>query len=345
MLKKKWIVIISLCMAIGLAGCNTKSPDQEHPTDTEQGQNNNEEGNDEVNNEEEEVTEVGLPTTPDEFIQRFLNNDFEFIYGHTTKEFQEQVSLNSLIKLGTPFNEGVTGYHLEAEVPVETGKKYIWVDDQRTKAVSIVLDENQVIAGLWILPITTYPESDQIYTKTEYILPFKGEWFTFWGGTNEVVNYHYVTEAQRYAFDFIILKDGKSYQGDKEVNENYYAFGQEVIAPADGTVVEVENEQEDNVPGEMDPFNPAGNYVILDHGNGEYSLLAHFKQGSILVQPGDVVKQGDVLGLVGNSGNSSEPHIHFQVMDAPSLNDGKSINIKFKGIKDPITQGDFVKNP
>lgn len=67
----------------------------------------------------------------------------------------------------------------------------------------------------------------------------------------------------------------------------------------------------------MNESQPAGNYVILEHSNKEYSLLAHFKQHSIMVNEGDIVKQGQNIGLCGNSGNSSEPHIHFQVMDSP----------------------------
>ena len=64
---------------------------------------------------------------------------------------------------------------------------------------------------------------------------------------------------------------------------------------------------------------PAGNHVVLDLGHGEYALLAHMQRGSVRVRVGDRVRTGDVLGLTGNSGNSSEPHLHFHVQDRPGL--------------------------
>lgn len=100
------------------------------------------------------------------------------------------------------------------------------------------------------------------------------------------------------------------------------------MAPADGIVVEVENSIEDNTPvGKMNEKQPLGNYVILDHDNTEFSYLVHFKYDSITVTEGDNVKQGGLLGLVGNSGNSSEPHIHFHVAYSPVPMTSKSINI------------------
>jgi murein DD-endopeptidase MepM/ murein hydrolase activator NlpD len=295
------------------------------------------------NTGDDQKVEEGEPITPEDFIEHFLQNDYEYLYSHTTEEFKASISLEDLEELGVPFNSEVKEYKLEAKMPYNGGTKYIWLDTERTKSVSVVFDENQLISGLWIYPVTTYPETDSVLTKTEFSFPFKGEWFILWGGTNEIVNYHYPIEEQRYAFDFIIVKDGQSYSGDKTLNESYYAYGQEVIAPADGTVVKVENEVEENVPGSMNPFRATGNYVVIDHGNGEYSLLAHFQKGSIAVNEGDVVKRGDFLGLCGNSGNSSEPHIHFQVMDSPDPDHAKSINIRFKGYSN-LVQGNVVSN-
>lgn len=91
----------------------------------------------------------------------------------------------------------------------------------------------------------------------------------------------------------------------------------------------------------MNEEQPAGNYVIIKHENGEYSMLAHFKQSSILVKEGQKVMQGEIIGLCGNSGNSSEAHIHFQVMDSPDLYTSRSIRIQFADEEEPV-QGDFV---
>ena len=206
-----------------------------------------------------------------------------------------------------------------------------------------VFDENYIIQGLQIMPLTMYPETDNVYTETVMHFPFKDTWYVFWGGTNSLVNYHYEYENQRYAYDFVIMNEETTYEGDPSLNESYYAFGKEYMAPGDGIVVKMDNNVKDNQPvGKMNEEQPLGNYVILDHGNTEFSYLAHFKYQSIIVTEGDKVHQGDVLGLVGNSGNSSEPHIHFHVSDSPNPTTSKSINIKFD-CEDPFIQGDFVE--
>lgn len=98
----------------------------------------------------------------------------------------------------------------------------------------------------------------------------------------------------------------------------------------------------DNVPGEMNEQYPAGNYVVIEHPNKEYSMMAHFKKGSIIVKKGEFVKEGQLLGQCGNSGNSSEAHIHFQVMDNPQFEKAKSIRIQFQNQHEPV-QGDIVE--
>ncbi|MDP5274761.1 M23 family metallopeptidase [Chengkuizengella axinellae] len=116
----------------------------------------------------------------------------------------------------------------------------------------------------------------------------------FWGGTNQFLNYHYVYENQRYAYDLIIKKDAQSYKGFKNKNENYYAFNKEILAPADGRVVKILDGIKDNVPGEMNENQPEGNCVIIEHKNSEFSMLAHLKQNSILVKVGEIVNKGQV---------------------------------------------------
>ncbi|RJS59266.1 hypothetical protein CJ483_03615 [Bacillus sp. PK3_68] len=163
----------------------------------------------------------------------------------------------------------------------------------------------------------------------------------FLGGTNQFINYHYVYADQRYAYDLIIMKDGQSYSGPVKENESYYAFNKEIIAPAEGKIVKIVDGIKDNVPGEFNPEPPEGNCVIIEHKNNEYSMLAHLKQSSILVSEGDFVQQGEVIGVCGNSGNSSEPHLHFQVMNSINYLKGQSIRIRFENGLEPI-QGDFV---
>ncbi len=92
----------------------------------------------------------------------------------------------------------------------------------------------------------------------------------------------------------------------------------------------------------MNSEQPFGNYVMIDHGNDEFSVIAHMQEHSIQVEAGDKVERGDVLGFSGNSGNSSEPHIHFQVNNSPDLEESQSIRIQFENNETP-TRGDFVQ--
>jgi murein DD-endopeptidase MepM/ murein hydrolase activator NlpD len=128
--------------------------------------------------------------------------------------------------------------------------------------------------------------------------------------------------AQRYAVDWEQLDaDNRVYSGRKKNLESYTIYGQEAIAAADGTVVKVVDGLPEQTPGGLPEGigldEADGNSVILDIGGGNYANYAHFQPGSIRVQEGDRVSQGDVLGLVGNSGNSLAPHLHFHVMSSP----------------------------
>ena len=221
-------------------------------------------------------------------------------------------------------------------------KEYIecqWLATDR--GIRAYFSNDGTIGGLQFLPIASYPKSDRIYTRNQYKMPIKEEWMTFWGGLNELVNYHYPYETQRYAYDLIMMRNGFSYDGSPDQNENYYAFGKEVVAPLDGIVISLENEVKDNIPTlEVNEDQPLGNYIIIEHTHGEYSLLAHFKQNSLLVSIGDYVKAGDLLGQCGNSGHSSEPHIHYQISDEPDVINANSLRIKLD--IEPV-RGDTVR--
>ncbi|GJM22402.1 MAG: hypothetical protein DHS20C15_23170 [Planctomycetota bacterium] len=166
-------------------------------------------------------------------------------------------------------------------------------------------------------------------TKTPLSLPFDGVWTIVWGGRTIQQNYHAFTRDQRFAYDILVTREGATHEGDGTELEQFYAWGRRVLAPGDGVVVRARDGIVDNVPGEMNPSQALGNHVILDHGNGEFSFLAHFKQDTLVVAEGDEVKAGDLLGLCGNSGNTTEPHIHYHLQDTPRFGAGQGMPAAF----------------
>ncbi|WP_282451430.1 M23 family metallopeptidase [Tomitella fengzijianii] len=140
-----------------------------------------------------------------------------------------------------------------------------------------------------------------------------------------------LADSQRFAIDWMRTDaQGRFYVGDKTRNESYQDYGQEVHAVADGTIASTLDGVPDNAPGVLPATVPAlaakitvdnvdGNHVIQDIGGGTWAMYAHLQPGSLRVKPGDKVTKGQVIGLLGNTGNSNAPHLHFQLMDGPDL--------------------------
>lgn len=198
--------------------------------------------------------------------------------------------------------------------------------------VQWAFDDKGVVTGFHVQPAPQEAPTDYLdyETQTKLRLPFEGEWYVFWGGRALRQNYHAKAEDQRFAYDILIMKDGVSHAGDGAKNEDYYCFGKPVLAPGGGVVFAMANDVEDNPPGKMNPDQALGNHVIIDHGNGEFSFLAHMKKGSVTVAKGRRVKAGDRLGLCGNSGNTTEPHIHYHLQTTGEFQRGKGLPAQFE---------------
>jgi murein DD-endopeptidase MepM/ murein hydrolase activator NlpD len=194
-------------------------------------------------------------------------------------------------------------------------------------------------------------------SEVSFVSPVEGRWYI--AASGDAAHHHRWVVSSEYALDLIRLgTDLKSHAGDGSQLTDYLAFGAPVLAAADGVVVAVKNDREDSagmlrLQGE--PFDEymlrvidqqqaiimrdgfdgaAGNYVLIRHTNGEHSLYAHLKEESVRVSVGDNVLAGATIGEAGSSGNSTEPHLHFQVIDGPDLNNARGLPIEFTGLKD-----------
>jgi murein DD-endopeptidase len=157
--------------------------------------------------------------------------------------------------------------------------------------------------------------------------PLRGEWMAANGPSN--ISGHRrlvlalngnVASGQRFGIDFLQLNEqGTTHTGERTSNQNYVAYGKDILAVADGIVVATKDSIPENVPGgravAINLMTVAGNHVVIDIGDGRYAFYAHLIPGSLRVRAGDRVRRGQVIGRVGNSGNSTEPHLHFHVVD------------------------------
>ncbi|MSP54149.1 MAG: hypothetical protein EXR69_00855 [Myxococcales bacterium] len=197
--------------------------------------------------------------------------------------------------------------------------------------LNLQVDDAGQIGGLKIAPP---PPADPPVARSSLPLrfPVDGAWTVVWGGDTAALNHHISLPSQRRAADLVITDaTGKTHAGDGSKFTDYYAYGKPIYAVAAGTVVT----QIDGVPetplGQLSPSLPLGNSVILDHG-GTYSLVAHLQSGSVKVKLGQKVKAGQELGRCGSTGNSTEPHLHFQLMDGHSVDRSFGIEAMFSDV-------------
>ena len=210
-------------------------------------------------------------------------------------------------------------------------------------------DGNVVVSSVTV-PLT--PRKDSVVR-----LPFDGIWYVAAGHGSLDTHRRFTSEA--FAYDFLrIGEEGRSHGGQGTLNSDYYAYGQPVLAAADGEVTYVRNDVPENAPGEAMPATPGGNAVIIRHADDFYTYYAHMRPGGMRVGIGDIVVKGDVIGEVGNSGDSTEPHLHFHAMSGPDAAASGGIPVVFEswvsqayGSKarvrgmDTLPRGDFVSAP
>ena len=255
------------------------------------------------------------------FQKNFNENNGQGIFDMMAPSMKQSISLKQITSIvDTYFNNFGKMESFEFKVRKDAVEVFLCHFEHGKQNILMVANSEEKLTGLLFKPHEERTEGKIERNITSLQLPFKGEWYTFWGGTDKRHNYHVATRPQQGAFDFIVLdKNDKSYERSGTRNEDYYAFGKPLYAVCDAEVYDVNTGVIDNRPSQMNPTEALGNYVILKTANEEYIFYAHFQHESIKVKKGDTVKQGQYLGNCGNSGNSSEAHLHLHIQDGPNV--------------------------
>lgn len=257
----------------------------------------------------------------EDFKTHYNQGDFQSVYDMLNADVQQQLTLETVKGIILDYREAYG--NIDRFEFLEEGNQaevYLLYFIRGKQKMALSLDQQDKLKGLRFLPVTEDVEPKIERNLTRLSLPFKGEWFTVWGGDNKIQNYHVISNSQRRAFDFLVLgSNNKTYQRSGTRNEDYWAFGKPIYAVCDALVVDVITGVEDNKPGAMNPKQALGNSVTLLTDKGEYIVYAHFEMGTVKVVKGQQVKRGQQLGNCGNSGNSTEPHLHLHMQDGPNL--------------------------
>lgn len=190
-----------------------------------------------------------------------------------------------------------------------------------------------LMSGFLWFSLVGYATPDQ---AVDLKSPLRGTYVVLNGGTSPFLNGHFRVRPQSYALDIVGVNAfgaRKSVFGSNENLESYVIYGQPVFSPCDGRVSAMVDGMPDLVPPDTDSENPAGNHVLIECEGFEI-LLAHLREHSTRVTIGDRVATGDLIGEVGNSGNTSEPHLHIHAESGGEpgvILDGKSVPITIEG--------------
>jgi len=216
--------------------------------------------------------------------------------------------------------------------------------DECLVTVTYTQNGQEANAGLSI-PVVGYE------SKNDYIFPLRGAWLAL--NTHDDIHFHRRMHSQEFAMDLMrMTPDFRLIPHPKAANTDYCFYDENIYAIADGEVTSCFDGIPENPPGlgsrlpkeEWDRLKEkygftagvAGNYVVIKHKGDEYSFYAHMIPGSLTVKKGDKVKQAQIIGKLGNSGNSDAPHLHFHLMAGPSILSARGLPCRFTNLKDVV---------
>jgi murein DD-endopeptidase MepM/ murein hydrolase activator NlpD len=201
---------------------------------------------------------------------------------------------------------------------------------------AVLVQEGRATISERTSPAMTFPMKGRIFVWDGHDLTSHHRRWDY--ATPVMRRYGIEANAGRYSYDFVIVDEqNRMTTAGDERNESYLSFGAPVYAPRDGVVVEAEGGKGDDKSfsaeeAKANPNTNFGNYVVIDHGDGLFSLLGHLKQGTLNVKVGDQVTAGQQLGGAGASGSSLFAHLHYQLMDAQSIGKAEGVPSYFEGL-------------
>lgn len=199
--------------------------------------------------------------------------------------------------------------------------------------VVILMLPLSVYMASFIPNLFDFPNENESYLIE---LPVRGTWVAGHAGGSVATNYHNAVKAQQYAIDIVkVNEEGRFYINNGSELEDVFSFGEPVFSPVDGVVAAIV----DTLPNSeitlapSDSLNPAGNHVVIQFETDRFLFLAHFEPNTISFHKGDTIKAGDYVGNVGNSGNTSWPHLHMHIQDLPMIDNQNATGFPFRFTK------------
>ncbi|MDF7801837.1 peptidoglycan DD-metalloendopeptidase family protein [Pontiellaceae bacterium B1224] len=204
--------------------------------------------------------------------------------------------------------------------------------ERAVAGLKLILSEDNKITGLWVLPFkTAFPDIGK--NATPMRLPVKNKWRVMWGGDQRNQSKYFGSQVSHHALELVISdRFNITYRNEGKQNEDYFAFGQPVVAPAAGTVVAIIDGVEDNHPHSPNPIDRLGNAIMIEHSPNEYSVVGHLMENSISVRVGERVVAGLPIAKCGNSGDSSQPSVYYHLQDSARLLAGSGYKPYFSNL-------------
>jgi len=274
--------------------------------------------------------ESALGTDFDEILGALTHGDTDRVVGTMTPSLRQRLGPAdlhaSMERLGAAFGvaTGIMEEHRAQEGPLTWYSALVVhsIERERREILTPVLYQlaltpNQELDRLLVrehvfIELVRAP-AEHFEAITRLHVPARGEWTMSQGGPTRTLNAHHGSVSQRFAYDLVLVLDGRFRDPKlpRKSNESYYGYGQPLLAPGAGEVIRIVEGVADNEPEVMG--RAGGNGVVIDHGFGEISSLWHARPGSVRVKVGDHVEAGQVIAEVGNSGRSSGAHIHVHL--------------------------------